>query len=318
MYLKRFIRRTLLSVVLPLLVMLAGYEWLYRAIPNAYKVKDAYLSHQAAAVETLILGSSHTFFGIDPSCFDCPAFNAANVSQDLEYDWFILNKYIRSLPALKQVILPISYFTLFGSLRTGEEDWRIRKYQIYMGAQDYPFYDVRHNYEFSRLGDRDCMFYYLKSTNIYSCTPLGMGDAYSKSKRLPDWEKNGRERALGHTIWDKSDSLLIKENLSYLDSIVRLCCSRDVHLLLVTMPTWHTYYENLDARQLNQMYDLIHQVVSDNLMVGYLDLLKDPRWTADDYFDADHLNEFGAQKTAKILDQYFIHNRPAYARSEID
>lgn len=27
---------------------------------------------------------------------------------------------------------------------------------------------------------------------------------------------------------------------------------------------------------------------------------------------------FGAQKTAKILDQYFIHNRPAYARSEID
>lgn len=312
MYLKRFIRRTLLSIVFPLMVMLIGYEWLYRAIPNSYKVKDAYLSHRATAVETLILGSSHTFFGIDPSCFDRPAFNAANVSQDLEYDWFILNKYLRFLPTLRQVILPVSYFTFFSSLRTGKEDWRIRKYQIYMGAQDYPFYDVHYNYEFSRLGDRDCMLYYLKSKNVYSCTSLGMGDIYKKSKRLPDWEESGIVAAKRHTVLGKIDSLTLEQriaaNLSYLDSIATFCHSRDIHLLLVTMPAWHTYYENLDTCQLERMYLLIDEFIGRNGYTDYLNLLKDSLWNEGDFFDADHLNEIGARKTTLFLNKYLNHN----------
>lgn len=307
MYLKRFIRRTLLSIVLPLLVMLVGYEWIYRAIPNAYKVKNAYLSHQAAAVETLILGSSHTFFGIDPSCFDRPAFNAANVSQDLEYDWFILSKYIRSLPALKQVILPISYFSLFGSLRTGEEDWRIRKYQIYMGAQDYPFYKLRYNFEFSQMGNREGLEHYLKGKDLCNCTSGGMGTSYRLANRAGDWEKTGEENAARHTLVDKLTSTelarMIQRNRSYLDSIFLICRQHDVQLLLITMPAWPTYYEHLDPQQSDKMHSIINQFTS-VYGVDYIDMLKDQRFNKKDFFDADHLNEFGARKAAGIIQNY--------------
>lgn len=308
MYLKKFIRRTLLTLVLPVLVMLISYEYLYRTMPNAYKVKDGYLSHKAADIETLILGSSHTFFGIDPSYFSRPAFNAANVSQDLKYDWFILNKYMTTEQALKQIILPVSYFTFFGLVRSSEEAWRIRKYQIYMGARDYPFYDIRYNTEFAHLGDRGCLNYYLRSLNAYSCTALGMGNAYARSKRSPDWEKSGVIAANRHTVWNKMNSLnierRIKENLSYLDSIMMYCHSKHVQLLLITPPTWHTYYENLNAGQLNRMYSLINQIVRGKSDVKYLNLLKDSRWNENVFYDADHLNEYGAQKLAEILDQY--------------
>ena len=38
----------------------------------------------------------------------------------------------------------------------------------------------------------------------------------------------------------------------------------------------------------------------------YLNWLKHNEFTEDDFFDADHLNEYGAEKLTKMLDEYIM------------
>lgn len=310
--LRIFLRRLFLTIVMPIAVFLVIYEYLYRSIPeshNSYKLKDAYLSQHASDVEILILGASNALFGVDPAVLSRPAFNAANVSQDLKYDYDIFNKYFPALTHLKYVILPVSYWSLFASLRTGPEDWRIRKYQIYMGLREYPWYHIRYNFEASRLGDRDCIAYYLKHNSFYECDTLGKGTVYTLAKRRKDWENTGKIDALRHTVIGKTDSLVWKEqsaqNMFYLNAIISKCCQKHVRVILMNIPTWHTYYEHLNQEQLTRMYASVGEILKNRPDVKWIDLLRDKRFVEDDFYDATHLNENGARKVSEILNSYF-------------
>ncbi|OKZ12083.1 MAG: hypothetical protein BHV75_06290 [Bacteroides oleiciplenus] len=42
--------------------------------------------------------------------------------------------------------------------------------------------------------------------------------------------------------------------LKYLNKIAFYCQEHSLSLVLVTMPAWPTYYENLDKKQLNKMH----------------------------------------------------------------
>jgi hypothetical protein len=51
--------------------------------------------------------------------------------------------------------------------------------------------------------------------------------------------------------------------------------------------------------------------LSDNLAhkydhVSYLNWLQHDSFTEDDFFDADHLNEYGAEKLSKLLNDYIL------------
>lgn len=71
------------------------------------------------------------------------------------------------------------------------------------------------------------------------------------------------------------------------------------------MPAYRSYCENLNIDQLNQMYTVINKLV---LSEGcqYLNLLIDPMFEEDDFFDADHLNECGACKVSAILNDDLV------------
>ena len=99
-------------------VMLAAGEYAVRRIPNPYSVKREAISRFGKDTETVVLGSSHTYYGVVADSLD-RTLNLANVSQTFEYDYRILNRYIDSLPRLKRVIIPISFFSFFDPLSTG-------------------------------------------------------------------------------------------------------------------------------------------------------------------------------------------------------
>ena len=65
---RQFILRTLM-ISLPIVVIAILIEILLRNVPNDYQEKKEYLDKHASEVETLILGSSHSFYGINPSYF---------------------------------------------------------------------------------------------------------------------------------------------------------------------------------------------------------------------------------------------------------
>ena len=106
------------KIILPILFFFLVLEIAIRKIPNDYQLKKDYLDKNAAEINTLILGSSHTFYGLNPEYFSKKTFNAAYVSQSLDLDYEILKKYDSKLKNLKTVIVPISYFSLFETLDT--------------------------------------------------------------------------------------------------------------------------------------------------------------------------------------------------------
>ena len=60
----------------------------------------------------------------------------------------------------------------------------------------------------------------------------------------------------------------------------------------------------MDPAQLNSMRRYCDSLVSINENLIYFDMLEDKRFSEDDFYDADHLNECGAAKLTKILDEY--------------
>ena len=80
---RKFIIRTFLFI-LPVLAIAVSAEILLRKYQTIIH-KSKYLDQHAGEIETLILGSSHTYRGINPDYISGKV-NASYVSQSLNYD----------------------------------------------------------------------------------------------------------------------------------------------------------------------------------------------------------------------------------------
>lgn len=116
-------------VALPLLSILCIFEIVLMIMPNDYRYKKHQLHKKADAIETLILGGSHTFYDLDPSQIDDSTYNLAFVSQSLEFDYLMLKKYANDLPNLKRIVLMVAYLSYSQQWDEAETNWR--KYHYY-------------------------------------------------------------------------------------------------------------------------------------------------------------------------------------------
>ena len=82
---RRFLKITAFFSLAVFFLLVLG-EIVVRGIPTPYSYKAAWLREHGAAVNTLVLGSSHTYYGIRPDALGDSVFNLANVSQTPEYD----------------------------------------------------------------------------------------------------------------------------------------------------------------------------------------------------------------------------------------
>lgn len=144
---KKFILRTFL-LILPLLLLLTAAEMYLRSLPNPSRAKNAWLIAHADSVEVLILGSSHSYYGLTPEVFGPKAYNAAQVSQTLRYDNFILDHY--AFRSLRTVILPISDFSFHEDFEHDADWYYASRYRLYMGC-DYHSWLSRYGFEFCSM-----------------------------------------------------------------------------------------------------------------------------------------------------------------------
>lgn len=302
---KKFIKKTLIFLS-PFLVLLILIEILLRNIPNDYKYKREYLDKNSNKIETLILGSSHSFYGIDPDYFSTKTFNASHVSQSLDFDYEILKKYQNRLNRLKIIILPIDYFSLWGKLEVGVESWRVKNYVIYYGidkSHQYSDYsEVLSNkllYSINRLFS----YYNQNAKSDISCSKLGWGESY-KLKYAQDLIKTGETAAKRHTKDINSIQAIqdYYEEVEVLKKMIEWAERNNVKVILFTSPAFETYYKNLDRAQYGQMLKLVNDFAKKYHNCMYLNLMTDKNFLAKDFYDADHLSEFGAKKLSLILD----------------
>lgn len=289
---------TLLAFFIPVLCVLAGLEYLVRNAPNEYLYKAEWMEKNAPRVETLILGTSHAFYGINPSYLGPNAFSLAASAQSLQYDEFLFFKYAPKCKNLKTVILPISYFTLFsGDMEDGSEWWRAINYKVYM---DCPYHSSFSKYNFFISNSepfRAKLAKIIKGNTIIECDSLGFGyPIYRKSTPTLDdasvaiWVKH-------HTAMDFS---CVQRNKQHILKIADYCQTNHIRLVIVTTPTWKTYYERLSPSQLAVMTEFI-ELLTSNYNATYFNYIQDNRFIATDFTDCNHMSCDGAKKLSSIL-----------------
>lgn len=296
---KPFLTKILLFSGL-LLLFFGVIEFLLRSIPNDYSYKASYYKEKANRIKIWNLGSSHAYFGIDPTYLGENSFNGAHVSQSIKFDYYIFDKYIDTMDSLEVLILPISYFTLFSNLETGIEKWRVVNYSAY----NIYLPDLRSSLHVlsNRKPINKAIKSFLGIQNERYCTDLGFGTQYTYEKRELNLVTSAEGAVQRHTIKDINYDIL-NENKFFLEEICNKCNERNIKVVILTTPTHHSYYSQLNKNQLESTTNICVRLCNIYSNVSYLNWLTDDRFIDEDFFDSDHLNDKGAQKLTTLLNK---------------
>ncbi|MDA9276967.1 hypothetical protein N9P56_01155 [Flavobacteriaceae bacterium] len=288
----------------PLFLVWLALEVFYRQVPNNYSYKDQQLQKVAPDVQTLVMGDSHAFYGINPVYFKDPTFNLSNISQSLLTDELLLEKHIANLPALKTVFINISYFTLSTKDNALESNWRKYFYHHNMGitAPSISFWNPqRYSMALIQRFDKsmDLVQKYHNNYTIVNATPLGYG-MQDASDIVKDKE------AISIVIANKHEdnSLDFKHNTARLQRIIALCKKYEVAVVLLEMPVYPAYYNLLDTEKKEKIKSNLNNLSGVDDTVFYLDLSTNPLFEKQDLRDADHLTNSGAKKCSEYLNTY--------------
>ncbi|WPU95595.1 hypothetical protein SNE25_08670 [Mucilaginibacter sabulilitoris] len=299
---KRFLI-TVLMFFSPIIISAIVMEVLLRRIPNDYEYKSHYLDKNSDNIDVLVLGSSHSYYGINPAFMKNKAFNAAYVSQPLFYDWQIIKKYDKHWHHLKVIVLPIDYFSLYGKLEHSAESWRVKDYNIYYGINTgNSSYNYNYNSELLtnklRLNMARIKSMYVNHETDVLCSNLGWGTEYTFNKRK-DLISSGKIAAKRHFFTDMND---FNENVGILKTIISYALQNHVKVLLYTSPAYKTYVQSLNRNHLNKTINVVKMLGNAYNNVFYFNWLNNKEFFATDFYDADHFDERGAQKFTREID----------------
>ncbi len=296
---KDFVKKVIIFFLPLLILLIIGIIYLPQN-NNDYLIKKHYLDEHSNDIETLILGSSHTYYDINPEFLSSKSFNAAYVSQTIDIDAAILFKYTHNWKHLKTIIIPIDYFTLFEQLGTSMESWRLKKYANYWGIEQKAMQSgCWHQIDvmFDIYKDRFRQII-TKQCDSVTCSSLGWGNIY-KAAYKTDLVKDGKIAAERHLL---SDSTCFSNNCKLLNEIINFAKANNSRILFLTTPAYKTYTSLLNSVQLNKTISTIKTIVASEDNCIYINYLTDRDFLETDFHDSDHLNEIGAKKFSNKID----------------
>lgn len=303
---RSFIYRTFLLILMFATTLLVG-ELYVRQYPNPARDKHQWMLRHSQEVETLVLGSSHTFYGVQPALLGPHTYSLAQVSQTYRYDLYLLQHY--PMPRLRTVILPFSYFSLYDDLETmGDEPFTAVRYRIYMDCDIHPWLSTWH---------LECMQGAAFKEKIRSLwhpatmtwDSLGYGTNYTLQQRPSDWD-NGQQRAERNThVHGTETPASLELNRGYLRDIMNHCQERGIRLILLSTPCTESFCRHQSREQLAMNDHVLGQLLRQHPEVVRLDLTEDERFRRceqgyPDFYDADHLSTVGAERLTRLLRPY--------------
>lgn len=293
---------------LPVFVVWASLEFFYRTVATNYTYKTAQIETEYKDIETLLLGDSHTFFGLNPDYFSAATFNLGNISQSLYFDELLLGKHLENLPNLKTVVLNVSYFSLSAKDNSKEDSWRKYFYDQQMdldvpivAAYDPKKYSLALARRFKKSAE--LVHTYFEKGAILSCYPNGYGKQ-DESDVVSDKNKIAVIIAKKH----EDESLDFANNTKRLQRMIMLCKERNVRVVLLEMPVYSVYYGLLNANKKQEIKKTLSGLASNSQNTSYLDWNKNEAFLPSDFRDADHLTNEGAEKCSRLLDGVLVLN----------
>ena len=288
-------------LIVPLILVLVTLEYFSRQIPNDYELKNKYVVENGAQIQTLILGNSHTMYGLNPTYFSSKTYNLAFLSQSLEYDSKLFDHYQNQLKNTNVIILPISYYTLFSTIISDHNEWMLKYYAIYMHV---PLkWNLTYHLEIASEPLKNCIRknydYYMHDTKTILCGSNGWAKKTGQRK-YDSIEKNAADAVKRHSFPFNKD---FQFNLTILENLIQHASKKNIQIVLVTTPT-QKYYADSILLQSNYklMQNKLQSIDTKYSNCIYINSLKDSTFMKEDFYDSDHLNENGAKKYSLYID----------------
>ncbi len=306
---KNFNRKVFIFI-LPIVVIAIGIEILLRQIPNEYTYKRDFIGKHGDSIETLILGPSHTYMGLNPKYFNSKAFNLAANSQPLKYDNELFHKFKKHLTNLKTVIIPVSYKTLtVGENELYADKIHIAPYHIYYNLDLVNKTALEYSYllSFDRKSSFYKIFNYLTSDydELILCDESGWNPSRTTNNRDDKFFEMTVKRK------SKSDPLenfdikkkALRQNKVYIEEIVTYCNLKNINVILLTTPVHKVLYKSKDDPKLKIVENTCLELVHAYKNCFFINELQDTRFTNIDFYDISHLNVDGATVLSKIVNK---------------
>ncbi len=276
------------------LLVLAALELYVENLPNPARDKHRWMQGHSEEVGTLVLGSSHTFYGIMPEILGSDAFSMAQVSQTYRYDLWALKNY--PMKNLHTVIIPFSYFSLYEDYELGVGDDYASRYRIYMDCDVHSRFS-KYSFELSDFDMFKEKVSSLWRPGVLSWTERGFASNYTLEARPENWD-NGKVRAERNTYEDLS---AVELNTRFLKEMLQYCREKNIRLLIVSTPLTASFREHRDPLQVERNMQTLGALLEMYSEADYLDFESDERFSDEDFFDADHLSTLGAEKLSRLI-----------------
>jgi hypothetical protein len=290
-----------LAFTLPLVALTLAIDAKFRRIPTSYGVKRAWLEAHGGDIEVLVLGSSSAFNGVQPKFFRAPAYNAGNVAQSIYYDHEILSRYLGSMKALKLVFLLFDYQTLEYHFEDGIESWR-----------QFFYY---HEYGFRPEGGVDP--YDVRFTSVLQLYPPNVRvrcviATCDQTDGMDEfgWAPTPTESVNDGPFWFEMDNELRHEsylvgNQALLEEDLAMLQARDIGAALVVPPVYSSFSSLVGADVRARTASVLTSLAGRH-KARYVDYFNDSRFDGRDFANSTHLNESGAEKFSRILDDELV------------
>jgi hypothetical protein len=309
----------LLLLALPFALFVAWFEHARGGRETSlFSVKRHLLESAASSVEVLSVGPSHAHDGILPDRMHPHAFNLGGVSQSLYYDCALVKKYAPTLPSLRLVVLPLSYFTMESELDQGTESWRAYYYFHYHGI---PHRDWRLD---THLRNWSSWFLYGRDHGlaaIRGTTPPEIRGDYDPAGGWIE-ERRGETSQSPRDLASSVEKTLARHhagmnpaqwdaNQRRLADLLVFLRGRGLDAVFVTLPVSSGYRAGEHPDVLSRIGTMMAGFKRE-FGVEWHDYSGDPRFGPGDFADADHLNFTGAAKFSRWFGTEVV--QPATAR----
>lgn len=287
---KRFLRDTLCTLTVFLVLVAVCECFVFPHIPNHYAAKYNYVETHKDSIRILLMGNSYAANSIDPAQIGEGTFDLAVSARWIFYDKQLLENFVPHMSNLQTVVFPMGYKMPFGSSHHFPE-------------HPQPYIDFVHekfmHCWYDRFPDNVIHWFSIMQgsgeVNIFA-KPVIVTPGWTGYEPLdgqsPQWKE---EQNISPAIIEAPDAMeQVAEYTQYLTDMARVCKEHGVRFIVVTPPCHDSFVENTRPKGI----EIMHQIIEDihqAYPIEYKDYLQDPAYRADSiYYNCSHLNNVGA------------------------
>ncbi|WP_238916546.1 D-alanyl-lipoteichoic acid biosynthesis protein DltD [Clostridium sp. YIM B02555] len=250
-------------------------------------------------IETLVTGISYSYCGLDINSYKKNAYNLANVSQDLFYDYNLVKFLLENnkFENLKEVIIGLCYYSFQYDMSSSGMKSKCALY--------YKNIKVKHNYinveKFSDNIDKNNRI----ANKIFSFYDTGNAminwgvceNKYTIDDGIGKWQAD--------LDCNKEYPKTVEENICIFKNYLKFLKDKNIKPVVVVFPASKHYTQYFSDRIENEFHEIINMVRKE-YDFQYIDYFKSNLFEDNDFKDVSHLNLYGAKKFTEILNEIIV------------